>query len=678
MGKIEQMPVADGPIPNPRRGSRRRRGLLIASIVLALAAILLVVAATVEFSTAAIPDLDEGVLNAVRLPHPQGDLWGDPQWAVPAIASDRVPGLVTIDDRMLHDGRSAFYEETFGNQAFFHDVMGITAGPLGLTDVMQAIWDLDGAATTNLKLRLPRDVVVGDQRLVAGTMLDTGLDVPAGGSLPLGMVLHYRSFGAKVGMSCALCHATVDPATGLVVEGAPNQDLAIGLLLALAPNTTAFFAHTDVVDAVDGLQGEGLTGLPDQAALERAVDTVLLQWPPGSFDATIDLVANPTRIPHAFTTDAHPYGWSGMAQAGPFDGLSAMVNNLHAQNTDTLTQVTISEPLFGIGPERYLALILRGAGGRYRFDPQGPLRPSEHLAQVDPTPRRPGLNTVLMPSTYPMITPVAMDGVLLGIPGRRAWAVTNAISAFLDTLQAPVWPLRADEDILAHGRTVFERAGCVDCHQGPAATDHRVIPIAEIGTEPSRARALARTREIFTPQAQVFAFDQVVGEEDRPLRELTAPISETMAESIARGFAHDDAGGYRTTALVALPWQAPYLHDGGVAVGPGGAVGIPNTLSTGVAVDPAASLHAVIDRTRRAQVGAANRADDFGWSRLHVRGVGHEYWVDPQTGFDAADQAALIEYLLARRYEPAAADALENEPATPSEPAVAAGRSQGD
>ncbi|MFY0538832.1 hypothetical protein [Nannocystis pusilla] len=45
---------------------------------------------------------------------------------------------------------------------------------------------------------------------------------------------------------------------------------------------------------------------------------------------------------------------------------------------------------------------------------------------------------------------------------------------------------------------------------------------------------------------------------------------------------------------------------------------------------------------------AANHADTARWE-LHVRGVGHEFWVDPGAGFTPAEQSALVEHLLSLR-----------------------------
>ena len=55
----------------------------------------------------------------------------------------------------------------------------------------------------------------------------------------------------RAGITCALCHATVDAQSGKVIEGAPNQDFNAGLLLALATNSAAYFMHTDVAPLRD-------------------------------------------------------------------------------------------------------------------------------------------------------------------------------------------------------------------------------------------------------------------------------------------------------------------------------------------------------------------------------------------------------------------------------------------
>src|SRR5690606_26761276 len=161
------------------------------------------------------------------------------------------------------------------------------------------------------------------------------------------MPIKFSEGKIKVGVSCAACHATVDPQTNQVLEGVPNKDLNAGLLMALATNSAAYFTHADVKDLTPYVSddartvptSDGLTAaLPDPEKLEAAVDAVFAKWPPGNFDSTIDLESNPAQIPDSFTKGDHPYGWSGFAAAGPFHGLSAFSNNVHAQNSDSLGQ----------------------------------------------------------------------------------------------------------------------------------------------------------------------------------------------------------------------------------------------------------------------------------------------------------------------------------------------------
>ena len=57
------------------------------------------------------------------------------------------------------------------------------------------------------------------------------------------------------------------------------------------------------------------------------------------------------------------------------------------------------------------------------------------------------------------------------------------------------------------------------------------------------------------------------------------------------------------------------------------------------------SLRALVDRQLRARTIRANQADED-LVRVHVQGVGHEFWVDEAAGFSRADQDALIQYLL--------------------------------
>ncbi len=122
-----------------------------------------------------------------------------------------------------------------------------------------------------------------------------------------------------------------------------------------------------------------------------------------------------------------------------------------------------------------------------------------------------------------------------------------------------------------------------------------------------------------------------------------------LLDDLRLGWAQDEdhGGGYKTKGLLGLAWTAPYLHDGGVAVGvdAGRELGLPGTLLAGIRPDPANSLRALIDRGLRRLVIDANRKAGLD-EKVQVEGIGHEFWVDAGSGFSSAEQDALIAYLL--------------------------------
>jgi hypothetical protein len=77
-------------------------------------------------------------------------------------------GAVEINDDLLKLGRKTLYQETFGNEVFLTDIMGIVDGPLTITNMAKAIFQLKGQGTTNLQVELAQDVTLGkmsqDQR----------------------------------------------------------------------------------------------------------------------------------------------------------------------------------------------------------------------------------------------------------------------------------------------------------------------------------------------------------------------------------------------------------------------------------------------------------------------------------------------------------------------------------
>lgn len=564
-------------------------------------------------------------------------------------------GAVKIDQALIDLGKKAFYEETFGNEVFITDIMGAFNGPITLSNVKKAIEELKGEGTTNLQVELAKTVTIDGKTFRKGAKVDTGFDVPKGWNQVLGMPLKYSEGTWRVGVTCAACHATVDRDTRQIIEGATNADLNAGLFLAMATNSAAYFTHTNIeslqkyltnldrtVETSDGKKAS----LPDPEALETAVDANALKWPKGNFDSTIDMKSNPAQIPDSFTLGDFPYGWSGHAMAGPFKGLSTFNNNVHAQNSDSLSQSEVSRELFGIDKEVYIGTILQNAANpKYRYTPGIGKKPSEFFAKVDPTPGTPGVNQVILPPSFPKSTLIAPDGLIVSSPGTKVNEQNNAMSVWQNKLVPPTPPITADAGTLELGRSVFQRASCIKCHAGDFYSNNRIVPASEIGTDPSRAKALKKTENIWG-EAVIYSPDTPVPVPPNA-KVLKVPTEMFDPEQIRLAFAKGDSpGGYKTPSLIGLYWTAPYLHDGGVAVGSDVKkhLGFPGTLDKGIQPDPANSLRALMDRRLREQVIAANRSANL--QQVHVQGIGHGYWVDAAAGFTKQEQEALIKYLL--------------------------------
>jgi hypothetical protein len=610
------------------------------------------------------------VLNSERGNHDQAfDVWGRSIAQMEATrllqtADGRAllspqRGAVAITDALLTLGRTSFYRETFGNEVFLSEIMGILDGPLTPWRMAQALWTLGGRGTTNLQIPLDEDVTIGGTTFPKGTVLNTGLDVAPGSYLPLGLQAKLKGGRLVVGITCALCHATLDPRTMKVVEGGMNTDFNGGLVLALATNSAAYLGHTPVatldpymtdpqrtVTRADGTSAR----LPDPQALEDTVDAGLLRWPPGTFDATTDLVGNPTKINNTFTLGDHPYAWTGIFAAGPFKGLAAITSHVHAIGSDGLSQAASSAFLMGLDPEVYLGTLLQNAARvRYRYVPTQGQTPSAFFAQVDPTPGAPGVNQIVRLPTFPHTSLMSEVGLAGSAPGYRFMEQNNALAAFQNTLLPPPAPLPSTPEVVTRGRVVFAQAGCPQCHAGPDLTNHRVIPVPEIGTDPSRAAALKTTEAQYVPPT-VYAFDMPVPipPEAQP---LAVPTEQLDPQQIQLALAYGGTpGGYKVPSLLGVYWSAPYLHDGGIAVGPDAQTqcGVPGTLLQGIPPDPVNSLRALLDQTLRHCVIAANAASPALWG-VRVRGTGHTLWVDATTGFTPADQEALIQYVFSLR-----------------------------
>lgn len=551
-------------------------------------------------------------------------------------------------DKQIKLGKEMFFEETFGNEVFFTDIMGLFNGPLTLGNFTKALVKLGGKGTSNLQVKAAESFKVGKVTIKKGDLIDTGLDVAKGSYFPIGMKFVYDQGRTNVGISCAACHASVNE-QGVVMAGVPNSDLNIGLILAMASNTSAYFTHTELKNIKDyiekGTENNQYISLPDKQRLEEFVDSEVVKWPRGSNDTTIDFKNNPVQIPDAFTRGDFPYGWSGQGQIGPFKGLSAAINNAHSQNMDTISQTEISEPVLDINKELYLGTILQNAANKkYRYDSKSSLKPSKFFAKVDPTPGAPGIIRLVKSATFPKISFLSSVGMLPGASGYKVWEQINAMSAYMNSLNPVSSDGKIDMSLMEEGRSVFERAGCISCHAGEFLTNNQVIDVNKIKTEPSRAGAFKKT-ELFFSKPKMFKEGTTVPIPENP-EIVKIKLTSEQKKMLELAWAHGDStGGYKVPSLYGLTQSAPYLHDGGVAIGNKHELGVTNTLHKGVKADPQNSLQALIDSDLRKQVVEANLSTPEVKS-AHISGQGHEFWVDESTGFTKKQQTALIYYLL--------------------------------
>ena len=218
------------------------------------------------------------------------------------------PTAVKAPASLVTQGRAVFRDDTFGDEAFWGGALQLhkaiegeklggvgpgvspkTALAVGLkvdaaripaktaAAIKAGKVNLDDPATTLALLKL--NAVVG----VKGTFDRSGRHL------------------ASLGITCALCHSTVDssfaPGIGKRLDGRPNRDLNVGAIVSLSPN----------LQPVTSLLGV------DTATVEK----VLASWGPGKFDAELFLDGKAFR----------PDGKSAATLIPPAYGLAGV--NLH-------------------------------------------------------------------------------------------------------------------------------------------------------------------------------------------------------------------------------------------------------------------------------------------------------------------------------------------------------------
>lgn len=215
--------------------------------------------------------------------------------------ADATAGNTDRFDRQIRDHAEAMREE--GRRTFRHDTMGDESFWGDTLHLHQAI---AGAANggvgpgvsprTALAVGLKVDEDALPVPLIAALKAgQVNLDAPATtlALLKLDAVVGVKGFfdaaGAikSVGITCALCHSTVDnhlaPGIGRRLDGWANRDLDVGVIVSLAPNLQPVAELLSLAGAV-----------VDVPLLKQ----VLTSWGPGKFDASVFLDGK-TRNPAA-------------------------------------------------------------------------------------------------------------------------------------------------------------------------------------------------------------------------------------------------------------------------------------------------------------------------------------------------------------------------------------------
>ena len=588
-------------------------------------------------------------------------------------------GAVHITQKLLDVGEKIFFErkigDTFGLQRVFGFQLGLASI---LPDMQTAIVAQQGKSTSNLPITLSRAIKVGSQVFPQGTRFPTGFDVLKGGVLPIGLT-------PKGEITCAICHVALTP-KGQQLKGVPNGDLAIPFLIALAPNSAAGFARLSLNPLDPRFQGNGKTildskgrsvKLPDPTIFEQVFDDLALAVPFGHFESSPDGIFNTTQIPPLFTFKAGPYTAGGEFAVGPFGGLAALTNGVHSSEINLLAAAQRSAETTGIDREVYLGTVLQNAADPTIRLPNRVVKPSEWLRQVAPNLAQAELeDQVPAPGlgSYPNlnISLLTYNGLVFSPNTRNAGDIAsgtfffanNAMSAWQNSLVPPPNRSRANFNALKNGSVdrgaeVF-KSSCLACHRSPFFTDNTIHPIAEIKTNPARAKSrLKQNALLVAPKMYSLDTPVPIPANATVLNVPTAGISN-QPNQLPNGLLPN--GGYKTPSLLGLYLTAPYLHDGGVAVRKNtlavadngsyqildaSGLGLSGTLSQGILPDASASLRALIDRSLRAKVVTANRANPA-LQVSNLDGSGHEFYVE-----GAQRQQDLINFLLALDDKPA-------------------------
>jgi hypothetical protein len=264
------------------------------------------------------------------------------QRAVVQHMTDEFDGQIDRNaQQMLAQGKQIFRYDTFSDEVYWTDTLKLHRAIEGqkLGGVGPGV-SPKTALSVGLKVdmdALPADLV---EKVKKG---EVNLDDPA---TTLALIKLDAVLGVKgtfnqngslksVGLTCAVCHSTVDdafaPGIGHRLDGWPNRDLNSGAIISLAPDLSVFTKLLQV----------------DEATVKK----VLASWGPGKFDAELNLDGKAFRpdgkpaatlIPPAFgMAGVNLHTWTG--GWGTVTYWNAYVANLELQGQGTFYDARLND-----------------------------------------------------------------------------------------------------------------------------------------------------------------------------------------------------------------------------------------------------------------------------------------------------------------------------------------------
>ena len=244
--------------------------------------------------------------------------------------------------RMLDEGKQTFRFDTFGDEAFWSDALqlhralegakfgGVGPGVSPATALAVGLKVDSEALPQSLISELKHGRVNLQDPATTLALLKLNAVVGVKGS--------FNGDGSlqSVGITCALCHSTVDnsfaPGIGKRLDGWANRDLNVGAIAALSPNLAPVAELLGVSEAT--------------------VRTVLQSWGPGRFDAELfldgkafrpDNKSASTLIPPAFgLAGVNLHTWTGW---GSVTHWNAFVANLEMHGQGTFYDPRLNDPV---------------------------------------------------------------------------------------------------------------------------------------------------------------------------------------------------------------------------------------------------------------------------------------------------------------------------------------------